>query len=116
MSSSDVHNYFLDELVNRLKEINEDKKQIKWIMKDGIWLKEDSYRRNKLCDLLLAYYDGTGVPVELKGSKKKRQTAITQLEYGKVMLEDVFGLKVNYGKFVIYRSGDYECERIDWLL
>ena len=87
------HNFYLDELVNRLYNIDEDYKKIQWIMKDGIWKMENQATRFKLCDLILVYYGGRAIPVELKGSRHKRTKAIIQINSGRKFIETVLNLK-----------------------
>lgn len=105
------HDAYLDELVFRLTEIDENPRKIQWIMKDGIWLKDDSLAYYKMCDLLLAYQDYI-IPVELKGSKKKRTNAIEQIISGAEFARQVLHYTVPYGKFVVYGNQGYTTEKI----
>jgi len=101
-----THDYYLDCLVNRLHKVNEDPREIEWILKDGIWLREKRNIRRSLCDLILVYQDGIAVPIELKGSMAKERKAISQLNAGHEFIEQVLHLKSIYGKFVVYLGGD----------
>ena len=106
------HNYYLNNLINNLSKVGERPYDIAWIMKDGIWMPDGTTKRNKLCDLVIVYYDGHGVPIELKGSSKKRQEATAQLESGKRFLEDVIGAHVPYGRFIVYKKDTYINEKV----
>lgn len=114
MGHEQIHDYYLDELVSNLSIIHEDKKKVKWIMKDGKWYRPNSYAQNKLCDLLLVYYDDHGIPVELKGNRNKKSKAKVQLEYGRDFMENELGLYVPYGKFVVYERTGYKYEKIEY--
>ena len=48
----DMHTYYLDELVNKLSKIGENKEDIRWIIKEGIWIKENSFSQYPLCDFI----------------------------------------------------------------
>jgi len=106
------HDWYLDKLVGNLKSIGEQKKDIQWVMKDGIWLMEDDSKQYSLCDLIVTYYDHTATPVELKGSRDKIQKAKKQLYQGREFIEDVLEYKSNPGKFVVYDKGDYIWEPV----
>jgi hypothetical protein len=114
MKHFNIHDRYLDELCWRLPEIDENPYKVKWILKDGIWMPEDSVDRIELCDLVLAYYDGHGVPIELKGDHSKRNKAISQIQSGKRFIEDVLDMDCCYGKFVVYKNGKYIWERVDF--
>ena len=96
------HDTYLDDLVTHLEDIGENRKHIKWIMKDGIWMSNKSYEHNQLCDLIVVYYDGYGIPIELKGSSSKRPKALKQIFSGKKFITNELGLDCPYGKIVIY--------------
>lgn len=100
----DPHSFYLDQLIDRFYLIGEDKRDFQWIMKEGIWLKQDSYEQNSLCDIVGVRYDGTGLVVELKGSKRKKSCAECQLYKGVDFLRDVIGVDKRIDKkFVLYR-------------
>ena len=106
------HNYYLNNLVNNLSKIGERPYEIAWIMKDGIWMPRGTTKRNKLCDLILVYYNRLGVPIELKGSTKKKRGALMQIKSGKKFLEEVIGVYVPYGRFITYKNGKFTNEKI----
>ena len=106
------HNYYLEQLVERLEEIDERRNRVHWILKDGIWHRNYSTEKHKLADLILAYYDGTAVPVELKGSKDKKDKAIEQLKSSYWFIKKVLNLECYFGKFVVYGDNKYEYETI----
>jgi len=106
------HDHYLNNLINRLYEVDENLYQMKWIMKDGVWLHEDSLDRHKLCDLI-CIYDGFGVPIELKGDKKKRNNAVEQIRSGQHFIRDELELECSYGRFVVYTVNGYYQERIN---
>ena len=102
------HEMYLENLIDNLHYVGEDRKNIQWIIKDGVWKKENSFNKIKLGDLLIGYYDGHGMPIELKGSRKQISSAKIQITQGKEFLENVMGLFVPYGKIVIFDEGFYE--------
>lgn len=108
----DPHSFYLDQLIDRFYLIGEDKKDFQWIMKEGIWLKANSYEQNSLCDVLGVRYDGTGLAIELKASKKKKPCAECQLYQGVEFLRDVMNVKKRIDKkFVVYhprKKDNYE--------
>lgn len=99
---SQTHDYFLEKLIYHLSEIDENQNEIEWIMKDGVWQKRGLNQNHSLCDLLVGYFGGFGVPIELKGSVKKKSKAKKQIISGREFLEDVLKIPVSYGKVVIY--------------
>lgn len=105
-----MHDYYLDELVNQLELIGENRREIRWIMKDGIW-QPDGFERKKLCDLICVYKDRV-VPIELKGSRKKRKKAREQIQSGMDFAKYELGMDAPYGKFVVYGKGRYRSELV----
>ena len=111
-SQENKHNKYLEELIYHLATIEEPAEQVQWIMKDGIWFKESmDCDRKKFCDLLIMYQD-YGVPVELKGSRHKREHALAQINNGRLFIENILHLPVPYGKFVTYEHHSYQTETI----
>lgn len=120
MRSEEIHNYYLDELVRNLPQIDEDLTDISWLVTNPYWLKEEERDRKSLCDLIIVYQEGAieGIPVEirpasaheLKSSSKKRSKARSQLEMGRQFIEQELELKPIYGKFVTYGRGGYTYE------
>jgi hypothetical protein len=102
------HDAYLENLIDNLNLLGENRKEIEWIMKDGVWKEENSLNKIKLCDLLIGYYDGHAIPIELKGSKKQFLSAKKQVTSGKNFLENELGLFVPYGKIVVFDKGFYE--------
>jgi len=103
---SNMHDMYLENLVNNLQSIDESISNVKWIIKDGKWFVPNTNIQRKFCDLILIY-DTYGVPVELKGSYVKKHKAMEQLRSGKqFILEELAPLKltVPYAKFVVYQS------------
>lgn len=105
-----VHDGYLNDLIAHLDTIGERKEGIKWIMKDGIWLREDGQRKT-LCDLIVVY-EGFGVPIELKGSIAKKYKAEIQLRSGAAFIRRELGLRTDYGVFVVYGGVKYHHERM----
>ncbi len=100
---------FLEKLVHRLNEVREDKSKINWILKEGIWLQENSTNQQQMCDLILVY-KRYAIPVELKGSFDKKNKAIQQIYQGKRFIQENLKLRVPYGKFVVYTGNRYKFE------
>lgn len=107
------HENYLEQLIHNLDKVGEDPKQIKWIMRDGIYMPQDTLARNKLCDLVMAYWDNEYSLIELKGSRSKRGKAIQQLQSGEELVRNNFQPVVNLVKKVVYYSPEgYEWETI----
>jgi hypothetical protein len=106
----EAHNNYLDNLVNSLYSVGEDRSKVHWILKDGI-VQDNGTNRRTLCDLILFYHNGTAVPIELKGSKSKIDKAMSQILSGKAFAEELH-YKVDYGKFVVYGYGGYETTEV----
>jgi hypothetical protein len=102
------HDTYLENLIDNLNILGENRKEIEWIMKDGVWKEKGTLKKIKLCDLLVGYYDGHAIPIELKGSKKQFLSAKKQVTSGKEFLENELNLFVPYGKIVIFNEGIYE--------
>ena len=102
------HDMYLENLIDNLNLLGENRRGIEWIMKDGVWKEKNSLNKIKLCDLLIGYYDGHAIPIELKGSKKQFLSAKKQVTSGKNFLEKELDLFVPYGKIVIFNKGFYE--------
>jgi len=111
---SRTHDYYLDQLVWNLSLIDERIRDISWIMKDGVWFRERKTAKRKFCDLIIVYESNYAVPVELKGSTKKRGYALKQIESGRKFIEDKLGMWAPYGKFVWFTQGNYQYETIDF--
>lgn len=111
MNHMQLHDWYMNELVRNLEQVGEDRTGIEWIMRDGIWMKQNSLGQLKLCDLIIGYYDGTGSAIELKGSKKKRRKAMAQVRQGIKFLEDRLGYTDVTGKIVYYSNGQYQWEQ-----
>jgi hypothetical protein len=108
------HDYFLDRLIDNLEDIGEDPYRVKWMMKDGIWMPDNSTSRFKFCDLILIYYDDYGIPIELKGGSDKKSNGVKQIISGREFIEDELNLDCPYGKFVTYGSGRYSFTKLDF--
>lgn len=106
------HDFHLDELVNHLDKVGEDKSGIHFIIKDIVLLEKGNTRRMTSPDLLVGFYDGSLVPVELKGSREKKSKALKQLDAGKRFAEEALGYSVPYSKFVTYSRSGYEYENV----
>ena len=109
MNSGERHDYFLDRLVANLSKIEENKKEVKWILKDGLWLQENSCNRLSLCDLIIIYYNNEGSAIELKRNIRKKSKAKLQCQQGKKFITNE-GYEFKHAKLVIYNSNNY-----DWL-
>lgn len=104
------HNKYLDKLATHLDIIGESLRDIKWILKDGIWLRENEVHRRSLCDLICVY-SNKAIPIEFK-LEQNRSRAIQQINQGREFIEKELKLKAPYGKYV--RTKDYITEVIKW--
>lgn len=106
------HDRSLDELIRNLVCIGERPHNIAWIMKERIYMPERSTNYNKMCDLILGYYDRSISLVELKGSKGKKSKAKQQLQSG-LELVNLMGYEAVTGKIVYYKpKGRFTYETI----
>lgn len=87
-----------------LRSIRENPNQINLIIKEPIYEKMGWAGQIECPDLFLGYYNHDWTVVELKHSTKKKEKAYSQIESGKKMLVDVFGIPLNHitGKLVLY--------------
>ena len=69
------HDSYLEELILRLDEVGECRKNVEWIMVDGIYMQERGNGQLKLADLLIGCYDSTAAAIELKSVGSKNRTA-----------------------------------------
>ena len=107
----DEHDQSLNDIINYPHKIGEQLDQISWVMKEGIWLREETNDQRKFCDIIFGYWDKTGVPIEYKNSPSRREHALKQLRNGILFLEEELGVSARYGLFVWSDQGTYEYER-----
>ena len=109
---TDKHALYLEELSSHrnLRKIGEDKRKTKVIFYEPVWLFNG--RQAEAPDMLLERVSGTWVVIELKGSKKKREKAKSQIASGKQLLHRIFGIPLNkiIGKMVFYSKAGYKYE------
>lgn len=103
MRSDEVHNAFLERLITHLGDIGEHPRRMRWIMKEGIYLKEDSIEYRPFPDLICVYKD-YGIPIEIKGSRQKKTKGLKQLCQGALFILNELELECPYGRFVTYRG------------
>jgi len=104
-NSDEIHSKNLEYVINHLNEIGEDMIDVKWIIKEGIWVQEYSARYNPMCDLILVNYGDYASLVELKNSRKYRNKAIRQLESSEEFVKDCLVMPVFSKKIVYYGNG-----------
>lgn len=97
----DNHNFYLEKLINNLSVVKENPKEIEWIFTEPALFYRGDFARKKLCDVLVGYYDKSGVVIELKRSPNGREKAIEQLINGATLLNS-FGYSVKRSKIVYY--------------
>ena len=109
------HELYLDRLVNHLHEIDENIRNACWIMKEGLYLKNNSENQKKLCDLIIGYYNNSISLIELKGTKNKKDKARIQLLSGFELATECFGYDKDdvVMKAVYYTNSGYEYEIIE---
>lgn len=106
------HDYYLNQLINRLHEVNENPSDISWIMVDGIWMPRGSTNRKKLCDIVAVYYDRKVSCIELKGSTNKRKKARVQLASSEKFVREMLGFNDIRKKIVYYTNDYYNYEEV----
>lgn len=99
-------------LPDGLRSVREDPSKIHIIIKEPIYEKMGWSGALECPDLFLGYYNHDWTVVELKHSMKKAEKAYMQIEAGKKMLVDVFGipLKNIKGKLVLYSGPTFYYE------
>ena len=104
--SKPSHDYCLEQLIANLERVGEDLAGIAWISSDETWWNNGIQQR--LCDLVVMYADMSVSLLELKGSRKKKDTASLQLEsseqFVKLCFPDLY--KGITKKIVYYVQGD----------
>jgi len=115
MNCLNIHDFYLDELINKFDEIDESKKDIAWIMRNGIWIRQNSINFLKMPDLIVYHYDNHYSIIELKGNLNKKEKAKVQLYNGENFVRYFFrnnkGRYINK-KFVTYSEKGYYFEEI----
>lgn len=105
--SQEHHTYCLDQLVRHLGHIDEDPFHVSWIMHEGIYMPDNTCRKNSLCDLVIAYHDKSITLAELKSNRNKKGKATKQLEAGALFVRDQLPqYTVKAKKFVWYVGGE----------
>ena len=100
------HIRYLNELVRRLDEVDEDRHSLISIIREPIWTPNYDLQDESLCDLILIYHDHTTVPIELKGHYCQRSKAMYQVKQGFKYSFEVLQMQPRYGKFVWHRCPD----------
>lgn len=112
--SSKAHSYYLEELIMRLDKINEPVKGIRWLVQEPRFYVRSGCNQKPMCDILIGYIDNSARPIELKGSRVKRDKAISQLNSGVLLLNEWGYDIIRPGKIVYYSRGQYEYELYKW--
>ena len=102
------HSFYLEELIDNLQEIGEDKRNIEWIAPEPSWYEYNQCEQQKMCDIIGGYHNGVGFACELKGSYRKRAKAIVQVNQGEKFLKDVLGYEQVIKKFITYSRDGYK--------
>ena len=105
------HDFYLDQLVNRIHDIGIDRTELEWISKDPRWFRNGTCDLKPMCDIIGGYEDGRGLAIELKSTPAKREKAISQVRSGARLLTQM-GYKGIDKKVVYYSGGKYESEII----
>jgi len=106
-----LHEKYLERLIFRLKEIGERPKDIEWVMKEGIWYKKN-HEQISMPDIIACYRNKDFLVAELKGSRNKRDKAVSQIEQGVKFVEINLTFNKIFKKFVVYEQGKYYWERV----
>jgi len=108
------HDQNLERIIKDLSLIDEDVMDVKFIMKEGIYLQDNSTFYKKMCDLLIGFYNEEGLCLELKRGESQSNKAILQLTSGRRLMRDTFGYDIVRGKIAYYGSGRIKYEEIIW--
>ncbi|WP_298753761.1 hypothetical protein [uncultured Arcobacter sp.] len=106
------HDQYLENLVTHLNLVGEKREEISWIIKDGIWMYDNSVQYHKLADLICVYQHPYVSAIELKGSKGQRTKAKKQLDSTAQFINDILGIHDFGLKIVYYTNGNYSFENI----
>ncbi|MFW6246652.1 MAG: hypothetical protein ACOC22_00555 [bacterium] len=109
----DPHNYYLEKLINELHKVDENRNDLCWVMKEGLYFKPKMHTNLCLCDLILGYYSKPVTCIELKGSRKKENHAIKQLYSAYEFVNRHLNLEVDMLKVVYYGNKIFEYKIID---
>jgi len=105
-----THAQALDSLVTQLHNIGEKSQDINWIMREGIWYRQDG-TNTPFCDLIVVY-SNYAVPIELKHSSARHSHAIEQLKFGKNFIQQELRKECDYGKVVYYDMPVFYFEKV----
>jgi hypothetical protein len=114
MRDDERHSFYLSNLVRNLGLVGVKHRNIQTVIKEPEWFYGPEHQQHELCDLLVGLNDRTFVPIELKGSKGKRDKALSQIASGHEYCHKVFRATTNFGLFVVYlEPGKYYFEAYD---
>lgn len=102
---------YLERLISRIEEIDEDPNEIDWIMKEGIWYRPN-HEQISMPDIIACYRNKDFLVAELKGNKKQRGKARFQINSGVDFVVANFQPNRIYKKFVVYDHGRYYWEML----
>jgi hypothetical protein len=106
------HQKYLNNIVDHLYEVGESREHLKGLLIEPRYYK-NGVDLNKMCDMILLYTD-KGIPLELKGTRAKKEKAVEQLHFGKRFLQEELNIKnIPYGLFVTYNDNKYWYERVE---
>ena len=94
------HDQHLNNIVNHLELIGEDRKDFRFIFVDGMYLLNEG-RQAKMCDIYAGYKDGTILLGEVKATYKKRESALLQIDSAERLANEE-GKIVSMKKFITY--------------
>lgn len=106
------HTKALDYIVSHLYAIDENPRDVKWIIREGIWMPGNSVDYTMFPDFIIGFGNREAIPIEYKSMRKHKDHALVQLQSGKKFIEDVLGYDVPYCKFVWIVGREYKFEVI----
>ena len=117
-NSYDVHTHYLHEFVRQANlepafaKVGKSLDELVGIITEPEYV-DHSMRHITMCDYLFLFDDCYCVPGELKGNKKQRKKAVSQLNSGKEFAETVLQQRVDSGLFIVYNRGEYIVQGVD---
>jgi len=114
LSNDRIHDKHLDNIADHVERIGLDRSKVLAIFKPHYFNLYGTCEPMSLPDLIIVNCDGSMTPMELKACMHKRDKAIDQLYYGRMIIEDVLNGKTNYGLFVVYDAKQYHVETVNF--
>jgi hypothetical protein len=117
LNNEQIHTQYLNEFIKpfhlkpAFEKIGKSLDELVGIITEPEYL-EGGVSHYTMCDYLFLFNDRVCVPGELKGNRKQRRKATSQMKSGKYFAEQFLKYDVDVGLFVVYNIGEYQTHRI----